>query len=296
MRALLKSFNLSDKAIRIYLEVLGKFPLTFNEIRSFMSKQSEEEIHQILDNLLEKKLLMQVKPQYSESLPHYVSMPPIAAILNSITEFTQVVDDPKLKEAKQHPQLEKFQDDLFQDLENISQELIEVISTQESSNQTAQILSEVEENVKKFAHVILNDVVGLIAPLKTQSGIDGRDINKLITSVKQKINESDEIAENMFSQFRDIVKGMGAPNISQQVEGFKTFIRRLGESIDKRVSEISLESIGQSSFSPQKVEMVEKSLYNILTDYISKDKISSEKLWHVSTYEKIKEIISIFID
>ena len=296
MRSLLKSYDLSDNEIKLYTEIIGKFPLTFNQIRSFMSKQSEEEIQQILDNLLEKKLLMQVKPQYSESLPHYVSIPPIAALLNSITEFTNVTEDTNLQKKKQNPLLEKFQDGLFQDLENISQELIEVISTQDNTGQTTEVLSEVEENVKKFAQVILSDIIKLITPLKTQSGIDGRDINKLITSVKQKINESDEIAENMFSQFRDIVKGMGAPNIPQQVEGFKTFIRRLGESIDKRVSEISLESVGQNSFSPQKVEMMEKSLYNILTDYISKDKISSEKLWHVSTYEKIKEIISILID
>ncbi len=148
MRALLKSYDLSDNEIKLYIECVGKFPLTFNEIRSIMSKQSEEEVQQILGNLLEKKLLMQVKPQYSESLPHYVSIPPIAAIINSITEFSQIPDDPTLKEVKQHSPLEKFQDDLFQDLENISQDLIEVISNQDATSQTTEVLSEVEENVK----------------------------------------------------------------------------------------------------------------------------------------------------
>jgi hypothetical protein len=296
MRALLKSYDLSDNEIKLYIESVGKFPLTFNEIRSFMSKQSEEETQQILNNLLEKKLLMHVKPQYSESLPHYVSIPPIAAILNSITEFTRVTDIPKLKEAKQHPKLEKFQDDLFQDLENISQDLIEVISNRDTTNQTTEVLSEVEQNVRKFVQVIFSDIIKLITPLKVQTGLDGRDINKLIKSVKQKINESDEIAENMFSQFRDIVKGMESSNIPQIVEAFKTFIRRFGESIDKRVHEISLEAGGQNSLPTQNIEVIEKSLYNILTDYISKDTIRFEKLWHVSSYDKIKEIISILID
>ncbi|MHA1985571.1 MAG: hypothetical protein ACW98D_02930, partial [Promethearchaeota archaeon] len=296
MRALLKSYNLSDNEIKLYIEIVGKFPLTFNEIRSLMDKLSEEEINQLLDNLIEKKLLLQVKPQYSDSLPHYISIPPIAAILNHISETTEVTDDTKLKEVKQNPQLEKFQDDIFQDLEKISQDLIDVLSKQETASQTTEILAEVEQNVKKFAQLILSDIIKLIIPLKKQSAVDGRDLNKLITAVKQKIDESNGIAENMFSQFRDIVKGMESPNIPQQVEAFKIFIRRLGESLDNRVNEISLESTGQNSFSSQKFEVMEKSLYNILTDYISIDKISSEKLWHVSSYEKIKEIISILIE
>ncbi len=296
MRALLKAYNISDNEVKLYVELIRSIPLTFNEIGTFMSKQSQEEIQQIIDNLLEKKLLLQVEPKYSESLPHYISIPPIAAIINSISELSQGVDTPKPKEGKQNSQLEKFQDGLFQDLENISQDLIEVISNQDTTSQTTEVLSEVEENVKKFAQLIISDIIKLINPLKIQSGIDGRDIAKLITAIKQKISESDEIAENMFSQFRDIVKGMVSPDTSQQAEAFKTFIRKLGESIDKRVSEISFEPVGQSSFSSKKVEMMEKSLYNILTDYISKEKISDEKLWYVSTYEKIKEILSILIE
>jgi len=127
MRALLKSYDLSDNEIKLYTEIVGKFPLTFNEIRSFMSKQSEEEIQQILDNLLEKKLLMQVKPQYSKSLPHYVSIPPIAAILNSITEFSNVTEDTNLQKKKQNPHLEKFQYGLFQYLEKIIQDFFKIL-------------------------------------------------------------------------------------------------------------------------------------------------------------------------
>ena len=54
MRALLKSYGLSDNELKLYIESVGKFPLTFNEIRSLMDKLSEEEIKQILDNLIEK--------------------------------------------------------------------------------------------------------------------------------------------------------------------------------------------------------------------------------------------------
>jgi len=54
MRALLKSYDLSDNEIKLYMST-GKSPLTFDEIRSLMNNQSEEKINQLLDNLIKKK-------------------------------------------------------------------------------------------------------------------------------------------------------------------------------------------------------------------------------------------------
>ena len=293
LKALLKSFNLSDNAIKIYLEGLGKFPYTFGEIQRIIPDLSKKEVKHILDELIEKKLVLHITPKYSELFPHYIIIPPFAPILNGITELSTVSEDQSIEETERNPQLERFQDSLFQDIENISGDLIDVISTQESSSQTTEILSEVEENVKEFARVMLNDVIGLISPLKLQSAVDARDFNKLINVVKQKISESEEIASNMFSQFRDIVKEVASPDTPAQVEAFKTFIRRLGESIDKRVQEISL---GAGFLSSEKIQAIENSLYNILTDYISTKKVSFEKFWYVNSYEKVKEVLSFLLD
>ncbi|MFW9825229.1 MAG: hypothetical protein ACFFE4_19970, partial [Candidatus Thorarchaeota archaeon] len=288
----MKSFNLSDKEIKFYTESLRKFPLTFTEIKAMMIEQSEEEIKQIIDNLVEKKLLLQT----SSSPPHYVSIPPIAAILNSITKLIGESSDLQKDETRRDSSLEKFQDDLFQDLERISQDLLEATFDQTNTSQTTEVLSEVELNVKKFAQLILTDIIKLITPLKTQAVIDARDVNKLITAVKQKISESEEITGNMFSQFKDIVRDMESPDNPQQVEAFKIFIRNLGESLNKRINELSLKLGEQNSYNAQKVENVEQSLYNILTDYISNDGFVFNKIWSVSTYEKIKEILSLLFD
>ena len=251
LKALLKSYNLSDDAIRIYLEGFGKTQYTFSEIQGIVPSISEKEVKQILDDLIEKKLVLLINPKYSESIPHYIIIPPFAAILNSITESSVVPGDQKVDEQKKSPQLEKFQDNLYQDLEEISQDLIEALSIQDSSSQTMEILTEVEENVKKFASVILNDVIGLIAPLRMQSAVDSRDFSKLINSVKQKISESEDIATNMFSQFKEIVSDMDSAEKPQHIEAFKRFIRRLGESIDKRVQEISQGGIARATHHPR---------------------------------------------
>ena len=293
MKDLLKSFNLSQEAIKIYLEGLGNIPYTFSEIHKIIPDFSKEEVKEILNELIEKKLVLLITPKYSESIPHYIIIPPFAAVLNGIIELDNISEDKNIEETKRNPELERFQDNLYKDLEVISQGLIDGIGSQADYSQTTEILSEVEENVKKFAHLILNDVIGLISSLNLQSAVDARDFNKLINLVKQKISESEEIVANMFSQFRNIVKEMGTPDTPTQVEAFKTFIRKLGESIDKRVQEISL---GAGSLPYDKIQAIENSLYNILTNYISANKVSLEKFWSINSSEKIKEIISVLLD
>ena len=166
---------------------------------------------------------------------------------------------------------------MHEDLEKISQDLIEALSAQKPSSQTMEILTEVEENVKKFARVILNDVIGLISPLRMQSAVDARDFSKLINSVKEKISESEEIASNMFSQFKEIVNELDSPDKPQQVEAFKSFIRRLGESVDNRVQEISQ---GGGTISSGKIASIEQSLENFLEKYIYFLGKSAGSGWH----------------
>ncbi len=293
MKALLKSFNLSDDVINIYLNGLGRFPYTFSEIQSMVPNVPEKQVRQILDDLIEKKLILLVTPKYSESIPHYFIIPPFSAILNNINDLAEVSDVKNIKESEKNPSVEKFRETLYQDLEKISGDLIELLSNKDKSGQTMEILSEVEENVKKFAHVILNDVIKMISPLRMQSAVDARDFTKLISSIKQKVSESEEIVASMFSQFRDIVKNLGSPDIQADVDAFKTFIRGLGESIDKGAQELS---IGAGTPSSDKLQAIEKSLYTILTEYISLNKDSLDKFWTINSYEKIKEILSVQLE
>ncbi|MFX1378282.1 MAG: hypothetical protein ACFFA4_04240 [Promethearchaeota archaeon] len=293
MKALLESFNLSDDAISIYLKGLGKFPFTFSEIQSIVPHLSEEVVKKLITELIEKKLILLVNPKYSESIPHYITIPPFAAFLNILADSTENSDETTIEEKKKYPMIEKFQENLYHDLEKNSEDLIELLSKKGTSGQTMEILSEVEENVKKLAQVILDDVIGLISPLRLQSAVDARDFTTLINSVKQKVPESEEMVANMFSQFREIVKKLESPNIPAEVEAFKSFIKNLVDSIDKRVQELSFETSGPSS---KRIHTLENSLYNLLTNYISITKDSLDKFWIVNSYEKIKEIISILLE
>ena len=293
MNELLKKYDVSADAIKIFREGMGKFPLTLTEIHKFIPKSSNTKIKKIIDELITKKLVLLIESPYSDILPHYLFLPPFAAIINSFSNVNTISEDKKEELKRSGSSLEKFQDDLLQDIEVISQDLIDIISNQTNNNQTTEILSEVEKNVKKFSQVLLTEVNELILKLKDRSIVNEIDIERVIRAVTQKISDSEEIISNMFVQFRDIIHEMGSANIPSMVESFKTFIRKLGGSINKRSTEL----FQNPSSSPLKnLQIVEKSLFNILTDYISKDQISADKLLPLYSLEKIKEVIHLLLD
>ncbi|MFX0082384.1 MAG: hypothetical protein ACFE94_11600 [Candidatus Hodarchaeota archaeon] len=293
MKDLLKSFNLSDDAIKIYLKGIGKFPITLSEIHKFVPKSSIDDAKETMDELINKKLVIVLKTKFSNIFPHYLFLPPFAAVINV---FSKLDEDPveNIPQVKgNNSVIEKFQNNLLYDIELIGQDLIEIISAQSESHQTTEILSEVEKNVKKFSQVLLTEVNELIAKLKSRSIVNEIDIERVLRAVNQKIEESEEIISNMFTQFREIISEMDSANIPTQIESFKTFIRKLGESIDKRSNEIFQNSIFSSL---NNLQMVEQSLYNVLVDYISKDQISVDKLLPLYSIEKIKEIIVFLLE
>ncbi|HEC39436.1 MAG TPA: hypothetical protein ENI29_14445, partial [bacterium] len=93
MKELLKNYDVSDNAIKIFREGLGKFPLTLSDIRKNNVKLSPDKITQSLEELIEKKLALQVKPQHSDILPHYLFLPPFSAIINIFSDLSNNTGD-----------------------------------------------------------------------------------------------------------------------------------------------------------------------------------------------------------
>ena len=293
LKDLLKSFNLSDDAIKIYIEGIGKFPITLSEINKIVPKSSIDHVRETLDELIDKKLVLVMKTKHSDFFPHYLFLPPFAAVINAFSNLNEDSGKNIPQAEGKNIAIEKFQDTLLQDIEIISQDLIEIISPQSESNQTTKILSEVEKNVKKFSQVLLTEVNELIAKLKSRSIVNEIDIERVMRAVNQKVIESEEVISNMFSQFREIISEMDSISIPTQVESFKTFIRKLGESIDKRSYEI-FQNSGSSSLN--NLQRVEQSLYDVLADYISKDQVSVDKLLPLYSIEKVKEAIIFLLE
>jgi hypothetical protein len=82
MENFLKKLQLSNNAIEIYLNTIGKSPFTFYELYSIVSKTSLEEFEENLSQLVNGGLLIQIIPKEQETLLHYIAIPPILPIIN----------------------------------------------------------------------------------------------------------------------------------------------------------------------------------------------------------------------
>ncbi|MFX1522997.1 MAG: hypothetical protein ACFFCC_05775 [Promethearchaeota archaeon] len=78
----LKKLQLSDDAIDIYLNSIGKSPFTYYELFSIVSKTSLEEFGENLSQLINGGLLIQLIPKDKKTLLHYLAIPPILPIIN----------------------------------------------------------------------------------------------------------------------------------------------------------------------------------------------------------------------
>ncbi|MHA1755606.1 MAG: hypothetical protein ACTSVV_02470, partial [Promethearchaeota archaeon] len=78
----LKQLQLSDAAITIYTKILGKRPFTFYELKIFVPEVPQEQFPSIIDELLELKLLIELKLSNYENLKQYLAIPPFSPILS----------------------------------------------------------------------------------------------------------------------------------------------------------------------------------------------------------------------
>lgn len=82
MEDFLKKLQLSDNAIKIYMESLGRTPLTFYELYSIVPKISQDEFEEDLTQLINGGLVIQIIPKKQEILLHYLAIPPLLPIIN----------------------------------------------------------------------------------------------------------------------------------------------------------------------------------------------------------------------
>ncbi|MHA1756473.1 MAG: hypothetical protein ACTSVV_06870, partial [Promethearchaeota archaeon] len=79
--------DLDDNALKIYFKCLGKGALTFNELRAFIKNISVMDMHKIIEQLMEKNLLIAIEPKNNKFPIHYTALAPIELISKTINEI-----------------------------------------------------------------------------------------------------------------------------------------------------------------------------------------------------------------
>ncbi|TFF89349.1 MAG: hypothetical protein EU548_07625, partial [Promethearchaeota archaeon] len=87
MEKFLKQIELSENSIILYLKALKKTPLTYYELYTLVPTLNQEEFDLVLNELMNKELMIQIQSDLSELLTFYHIIPPIQPILNYYTNI-----------------------------------------------------------------------------------------------------------------------------------------------------------------------------------------------------------------
>ena len=261
MEVISKLLNLSDEAVSIYLNCLGKNPLTSKEIHSFKPDLSDAEFKGIIDDLINKNLLLDKTPINSQIISHYLAIPPFFVINNIITQIkndliskesytTKQKNASKIKEKELSVDFLKKHEDELKNL--VTSELAGIVIT------LLQLKSELQEKIKAVGikdsqwDVLKNDIKDVLA-LETH----------------KKAQEINEIISEEFKEISDIVK--------TKITNFQK---------DTLQSETNSENLLSN------IQFIEDFLQIILNDYTGINFFILDKFWPVNSKDKIREEIS----
>jgi len=82
MKEFLEKLNLSENCIRLYLEIIGRSPYTYYELRSILPDIDDGTFADSIEELINQKLLIPIESEDTELLTYYLAYPPITPILN----------------------------------------------------------------------------------------------------------------------------------------------------------------------------------------------------------------------
>ncbi len=286
MRSLLKTLDLDDNATNIYLGCLGKLPLTFIEIKLQFPNKSEEKISAGLKQLLEKELLYKIEAKFESLVERFFFAPPFPAIIQVIQTFKQDIDQDSSTELER--KVNKIKETFDGELISFGQKYNDVLNGFNFDDSSGEMLNEIEQNFKKLFHVLFKNNIDIVSKLSEKPNVKPYDISLTIQILSEKLNESESIIAQMFSQFGDILNDIYGQTISKQRESFNSLIYEVNDSIKKAKTDLSTQEKPEPLIN---FEPFEKSIKNVIKDFSSKYKPELTNIWLFDSREAIKEEI-----
>jgi hypothetical protein len=271
MEEFLKKLQISDNAMKLYLQSVGRKPLSSFELYSILPNISQEEYAKYLNELIDAGLLIPINPQNPDLLLQYLTIPPIKPIITYYDNINANLGGIK----NQIHQL------LSNSLKRIFQEntIIELDTTFDS---TQELRKDIEEDVI-IQKQDIDDIVQGMENLriiknvlnelhKTIKGITQNQFSyliKLITTIKKDLNKKIETLELKKSEkaVKSVIEDVFQENFEKILEDFTINLHKLIEDEFDNTIE-SLNNIIDSTFRFR--DDFQMLLLNMLNSYESK--------------------------
>jgi len=271
MEEFLKKLQISDKAMKLYLQSVGRKTLSSFELYSILPDISQEECIKYFNELIDAGLLIPINPQKPDLLFQYIAIPPIKPIINYYDNINANLDDIK----------NQIQQLLSKSLKKIFQDNT-IIELDTTFNATQELRKDIEEDVF-IQKQDIDDVVQGMENLKiiknvldelhkTIKGITQNQFSyliKLITTIKKDLIKKIETLElkKYENTLKSIIEDVFQENFEKILKDFTVNLHRLLEDEFDNTIE-SLNNIIDSTF--QFRDDFQMLLLNMLNSYESK--------------------------
>ncbi|MFX1267011.1 MAG: hypothetical protein ACFFAK_03520, partial [Promethearchaeota archaeon] len=251
MEDFLKQIQLSEHAIKIYLNSLGRKPLSLNELYSMVPTLSQEEYLNIINELTSIGLLIPITPQSSGILNQYLALPPFNPIINYLENIKSNLGSIKnqLHQLLANSLKKVFEDNSLIELETIFKAIKD--TRKDIQEETIIQKQEVEDIVQGMENLrvmekVLEDLHQTIKGItQTQFG----NLMKTISSIKDDINEKISTLElkKYEKNIKQVIEESFKKNLDRLTSQFTVNLHELIEEEVKKTIE-SLNNIIESSF------------------------------------------------
>ncbi len=212
MEDFLKQIQLSEHAIKIYLNSLGRKPLSSNELYSMVPTLSQEEYLNIINELTTIGLLIPITPQSSGILNQYLALPPFNPIINYLENINSNLGSIKnqLHQLLANSLTKLFNENSIIEVETIfkafkdtkkdiqeetiiqKQEVEDIVQGMENLRVMEAVLEDLHQTVKGITQTQFGNLIKTISSIKDEINvkIGNLELKKHENSIKQVIEES----------------------------------------------------------------------------------------------------------
>jgi len=245
MEEFLKQLELSEKAIAIYLNSLGKAPMTKMELLLFSPELSLEDGNNMLEQLTELGLLVKLESQSPSISDYYISIPPFSPILSYYSNINANLEQihNSVKELIENALNDIFSDNSNLELEGVLNQYLEIkkdieedslIQKQDikdltkemkKTEQVKQIFEDLQQKLKAITQTQFASLIKILTKIKTT-------ILKRIELLKMKKGK-EEVIEIVEEVFREKLQQMVDDFTSSLYELIEEEFSKLDEPIQK---------------------------------------------------------------
>ena len=251
IKQVLELVGLAPEDIRTYFKITGRGPVMLGEI-SILTNVSEEKAHKIAQNLLDKGLVREIPGK----TPHYMALPPYAALLNQIKQFREIVENiqqktPKLLEERfksieqqtaKLQKLEDYRDHIHKMKENLPAQIKAQFSRFEDELEQVKKFHEIKQFILNLREIVPEDITNDFKKMEDRLEVIKTEISNAFETqfrVGALKKMAEKIVSNiMYKEFNEIVNEFKGKIVNTTQGMLDDVVGQLG-SLSEAAGEIS---------------------------------------------------------